>query len=30
VNLQLLSSHSRREAKTRNFLAEMRFRAVTE
>lgn len=30
VNLQLLSSRSRREPKTRNFLAEMRFRAVTE
>jgi hypothetical protein len=30
VNLHLLSSRSRREPKTRNFLAEMRFRAVTE
>lgn len=30
VNLQLLSSRSRREAKTRNFVVEMRFRAVTE
>lgn len=30
VNLQLLSSRSRREAKTRNFVEEMRFRAVTE
>ncbi|WP_425647632.1 DUF3168 domain-containing protein [Agrobacterium leguminum] len=30
VNLHLLSSRSRREAKTRNFIAEMRFRAVTE
>lgn len=30
VNLQLLSSRSRREAKSRNFIAEMRFRAVTE
>lgn len=30
VNLQLLSIRSRREAKTRNFVAEMRFRAVTE
>ncbi|MCZ7449971.1 DUF3168 domain-containing protein [Agrobacterium rhizogenes] len=30
VNLLLLSSRSRREAKTRNFVTEMRFRAVTE
>ncbi|CUX21979.1 DUF3168 domain-containing protein [Agrobacterium fabrum] len=30
VNLQFLSSRSRREAKTRNFVSEMRFRAVTE
>lgn len=30
VNLQFLSTRSRREPKTRNFLAEMRFRAVTE
>lgn len=30
VSLQFLSSRSRREAKSRNFLAEMRFRAVTE
>jgi hypothetical protein len=30
VNLHLLSSRSRREPKTRNFIAEMRFRAVTE
>lgn len=30
VNLSLLSSRSRREAKTRNFVVEMRFRAVTE
>lgn len=30
VALQFLSSRSRREPKTRNFLAEMRFRAVTE
>ncbi|MDH7800261.1 MULTISPECIES: DUF3168 domain-containing protein [unclassified Rhizobium] len=30
VNLHLLSSRSRREAKTRNFIAEMRVRAVTE
>ncbi len=30
VSLQFLSSRSRREPKTRNFLAEMRFRAVTE
>ncbi|MDP9786459.1 DUF3168 domain-containing protein [Agrobacterium tumefaciens] len=30
VNLHLLSSRSRREAKTRNFIVEMRFRAVTE
>ncbi len=30
VNLQLLSSRSRREGKTRNFVEEMRFRAVTE
>ncbi|AAK86766.2 hypothetical protein EN41_16455 [Agrobacterium tumefaciens] len=30
VNLQLLSSRSRRETKTRNFVSEMRFRAVTE
>lgn len=30
VNLHFLSSRSRREAKTRNFIAEIRFRAVTE
>lgn len=30
VNLQLLSSRSRREGKSRNFLLEMRFSAVTE
>lgn len=30
INLQLRSSRSRREAKSRNFIAEMRFRAVTE
>ncbi|MFK3778260.1 DUF3168 domain-containing protein [Agrobacterium sp. NPDC089420] len=30
VNLQLRSSRSRREARTRNFATEMRFRAVTE
>lgn len=30
VNLQLVSSRSGREAKTRNFVTEMRFRAVTE
>lgn len=30
VNLQHSSTRSRREAKTRNFVAEMRFRAVTE
>ncbi|MFF2320933.1 DUF3168 domain-containing protein [Agrobacterium sp. NPDC058088] len=30
VNLQLLSSRSRRDGKTRNFVEEMRFRAVTE
>ncbi len=30
VNLGLLSSRSRREAKTRNFVVEMLFRAVTE
>lgn len=30
VSLQFLSSRSRREPKTRNFLAEIHFRAVTE
>ncbi|OAE38325.1 DUF3168 domain-containing protein [Agrobacterium tumefaciens] len=30
VNLRLLSSRSRREPKSRNFVLEMRFRAVTE
>lgn len=30
VNLQLRSCRSRREPKTRNFIADMRFRAVTE
>jgi hypothetical protein len=30
VNLQHRSTRSRREAKTRNFVAEMQFRAVTE
>ncbi len=30
VNLQLISNRSRREPKTRNFIAEMRLRAVTE
>lgn len=30
VNLQHRSTRSRREAKTRNFIAEIRFRAVTE
>ena len=30
VNLRLLSSRSRREAKSRNFIAEIRFRAGTE
>ena len=30
VNLQFVSSRSRREAKTRNLVTEMRFRAVTE
>jgi len=30
VNLQLRSCRSRREPKSRNFIADMRFRAVTE
>ncbi|AMD61227.1 DUF3168 domain-containing protein [Rhizobium pusense] len=30
VNMHMLSSRSRREAKSRNFVLEMRFRAVTE
>lgn len=30
VNLQLRSCRSRREAKSRNFITDMRFRAVTE